>query len=92
MVVRSTGMKTPPLLHAALNGNIASVEWFLSDAPHRHYTDFGKSKTAREDPRLKHLSQSPGGFDRAISKWLGIQSKYAAIRSMVHSLLIWPSR
>ncbi|KAF9876431.1 ankyrin repeat protein [Colletotrichum karsti] len=75
MVVRSTGMKTPPLLHAALAGNIASVEWFLSDAPHRHYTDFGKSKAAREDHRLKHLSQSPGGFDRAISRWLGIQNE-----------------
>lgn len=86
MVVRSTGMKTPPLLHAALNGNIASVEWFLSDAPHRHYTDFGKSKTAREDPRLKHLSQSPGGFDRAISKWLGIQNEL-----VLHCAVMGPS-
>ncbi|KAF6843514.1 ankyrin repeat protein [Colletotrichum musicola] len=77
VVVRSTGLKTPPLLHAALAGNIAGVEWFLSDAPHRHYTDFGRSKAAREDPRLKHLSQSPGGFDRAISKWLGIQNELA---------------
>lgn len=75
MVVRSTGVRTPPLLHAAMAGNIDSVEWFLGDAPHRHYVDFGKSKAAREDSRLKHLSQAPGGFDRAISKWLGIQSE-----------------
>ncbi|OHE91823.1 hypothetical protein CORC01_12897 [Colletotrichum orchidophilum] len=75
MVVRSTGVKTPPLLLAAMAGNIESVEWFLGDAPHRHYVDFGKSKAAREDPRLKHLSQAPGGFDRAISKWLGIQNE-----------------
>ncbi|KZL88206.1 ankyrin repeat protein [Colletotrichum incanum] len=75
MVVRSTGVKTPPLLHAASAGNIESVEWFLGDAPHRHYVEFGKSKTARDDPRLKHLSQAPGGFDRAISKWLGIQNE-----------------
>ncbi|GKT40101.1 uncharacterized protein ColSpa_00282 [Colletotrichum spaethianum] len=74
-VVRSTGVKTPPLLHAAYAGNIESVEWFLGDAPHRHYLEFGKSKTARDDPRLKHLSQAPGGFDRAISKWLGIQNE-----------------
>lgn len=52
-----------------------SVEYFLSDAPHRHYSEFGKSKAAREDARLKHLKESPGGFDRAISKWLGADSK-----------------
>ncbi|KAI3549731.1 hypothetical protein CABS01_12565 [Colletotrichum abscissum] len=75
MVVRSTGVRTPPLLHAAMAGNIDAVEWFLGDAPHRHYVDFGKSKAAREDSRLKHLSQAPGGFDRAISKWLGIQNE-----------------
>ncbi|KAL0936521.1 ankyrin repeat protein [Colletotrichum truncatum] len=75
MVVRSTGMKTPPLLHAALEGSLSSVEWFLSDAPHRHYTDFGKSKAAREDHRFKHLIQSPGGYDRAVSTWLGIQNE-----------------
>ncbi|OLN95948.1 hypothetical protein CCHL11_05046 [Colletotrichum chlorophyti] len=77
IVVRSTGVKTPPLLHAAREGNIESVEWFLGDAPHRHYVEFGNSKSAREDPRLKHLSQSPGGFDRAIAKWLGIQNELA---------------
>ncbi|EFQ28840.1 hypothetical protein CGRA01v4_10283 [Colletotrichum graminicola] len=76
-VVRSTGVKTPPLLHAAAAGNIQSVEWFLGDAPHRHYVEFGKSKTALEDSRLKHISQAPGGFDRAISKWLGIQNELA---------------
>ncbi|KAK2004117.1 ankyrin [Colletotrichum falcatum] len=74
-VVRSTGVKTPPLLHAASAGNIESVEWFLGDAPHRHYVEFGKSKTAHEDPRLKHISQAPGGFDRAISRWLGLQNE-----------------
>ncbi|KAK2065301.1 ankyrin [Colletotrichum caudatum] len=76
-VARSTGVKTPPLLHAAAAGNIESVEWFLGDAPHRHYVEFGKSKTAHEDPRLKHISQAPGGFVRAISKWLGIQNELA---------------
>jgi len=65
----------PPLLIAAFKGSLESVEWFLGDAPARHYQDFGKSKTAREDPRLKHLNESPGGFDRAISKWLGVQSE-----------------
>ncbi|KAH7163089.1 hypothetical protein B0J13DRAFT_634299 [Dactylonectria estremocensis] len=71
MVVKTTGLKTPPLLHAALGGSIESVEFFLGDAPHKLYSEFGKSKAAREDSRLKHLKDSPGGFDRAISKWLG---------------------
>lgn len=67
-------MKTPPLLHAALEANIESVEWFLSDGPLRHYVEFGKSKAAQTDSRLKHLSSS-GRFDQAVSRWLGIQSK-----------------
>ncbi|KAF7562776.1 hypothetical protein G7046_g1351 [Stylonectria norvegica] len=71
MVVKTTGSKTPPLLYAALGGNVQSVEFFLGDAPHRHYSEFGKSKASRDDPRLKHLKESSGGFDRAISKWLG---------------------
>jgi hypothetical protein len=76
MVSKSSGSQTSPLLYAAVLGSLESVEWFLSDAPTRHYVDFGKSKTAREDPRLKHLSQAPGGFDRAVSKWLTASSKF----------------
>lgn len=72
---KSGGTKISPLLIGAAEGSIESVEWFLSDAPLRHYLDFAKSKAARDDPRLKHLSQSPGGFDRAISTWLGDESK-----------------
>jgi hypothetical protein len=75
MAVKTSGLKTPPLLHAALGGSLESVEFFLSDAPHRLYGDFGKSKSARDDVRLKHLKDSPGGFDRSISKWLGAESK-----------------
>lgn len=75
MVVKTSGMKTPPLLFAALGGSIESVEFFLSDAPHRLYAEFGKSKTAQGDSRLNHLKESPGGFDRAISRWLGADGK-----------------
>ena len=74
-MVKSTGLKTPPLLHAALKGNIESLEWFLGDAPLRNYVEFGKSKGALNDPSLKHLADAPGGIERAVSKWLGIQSK-----------------
>ncbi|UKZ55109.1 hypothetical protein TrVGV298_008926 [Trichoderma virens] len=76
MVVRTTGLQTPPLLHAALSGRIEAVEFFLSDKPHRLYSEFAKSKAAAEDPRLKHLTSSPVGFDRAISKWLGADNDF----------------
>lgn len=45
-----------PLLRTAQKGCIESVEWFLSDAPLRNYLEFGKSKGAKEDLRLKHLN------------------------------------
>ncbi|KAI1660959.1 ankyrin [Daldinia decipiens] len=77
LVVKTTGSKVPPLLTAAIRGSLESTEWFVSDAPMRLYSEFGKSKVAKEDPRLKHLSDAPGGFDRAIAKWLGTQNDLA---------------
>ncbi|RYP25160.1 hypothetical protein DL765_000041 [Monosporascus sp. GIB2] len=74
LVAKPAGSKAPPLLIAALKGSRESVEWFLSDTPMRHYLEFASSKVAKEDPRLKHLSQAPGGFDRAIMRWLGMQN------------------
>lgn len=82
LVVRPTGNKLPPLLSAAFKGSLESVEWFLGDAPLRHYREFGTSKVAKEDPRLKHLNEAPGGFDRAITKWLGMQSKLIPFSSV----------
>ncbi|KAH8717239.1 Uncharacterized protein HC256_001939 [Beauveria bassiana] len=75
MVVRTSGVQTPPLLHAAMGGRLESVEFFLSDVPHRLYNEFAKTKQAREDSRLKHLMEAPGGFNRAISKWLGADNE-----------------
>lgn len=75
VVQRHTGTKTLPLLLAASSGALESVEWFLTDIPLRHYLEFSQSKGARDDIRLKHLAQSPGGFDGAISKWLKDQSE-----------------
>lgn len=75
MVVKTTGPKTPPLLFAAHAGQLESTEFFLSDAPHRLYAEYEKSKAAKENSMLKHLKESPGGFDRAISRWLGADSK-----------------
>jgi hypothetical protein len=74
MVNKPGGTKTSPLLLGALTGRIETVEWFLSDTPSRHYLAFAKSKAARDDVKLKHLAQAPGGFDAAISQWLNEQS------------------
>jgi len=76
LVVRATGMKIPPLLHATLAASIESVEWFLGDTPFRHYNEFGQSKAALTNSKLKHLSQIPGGFERAVGRWLSSQSTH----------------
>ena len=76
MVTRTSGMRSPPLLHAALAGSLESVEFFLSETSHKVYVEFGKSKAAREDMRFRHLKDSPGGYDRAIGKWLGADSGF----------------
>ncbi|KAK3937074.1 Ankycorbin [Diplogelasinospora grovesii] len=81
----SNGTQTSPLLTAAMASCIESVEWFLSDIPLRHYLDFAKSKAARDDTRLKHLSQSSGGVDKAISKWLNGQSEL-----VIHAAMLAP--
>ncbi|KAI1318143.1 ankyrin repeat protein [Xylariaceae sp. FL0255] len=74
LAIRPKSSVFPPLLWAASSGSLESVEWFLSDTPLRHYLEFGKSEVAKKDPRLKHLNESPGGFDRAIKKWMAIQN------------------
>ncbi|KAM4059065.1 ankyrin repeats (3 copies) domain-containing protein [Hirsutella rhossiliensis] len=71
MATGTTGLKTPPLLHASLGGSLEGVEFFLSDTPHRLYSEFGKSQIARQDSRLRHLEEGPGGLDRTIARWLG---------------------
>ncbi|KAK4177440.1 hypothetical protein QBC36DRAFT_131497 [Triangularia setosa] len=73
----SRGLESSPLLLAAQAAQIASVEWFLSDTPLRLYLSFCKSKAAREDVRIKHLGQSKGGFEGAVSKWLTDNSDLA---------------
>ncbi|KAL2161459.1 hypothetical protein VTH06DRAFT_8021 [Thermothelomyces fergusii] len=74
-IVRLSGTLTSPLLIAAFAGRIEMVEWFLSDAPKKHYLAFANSKGARDDARLKHLAQAPGGIEGVISEWLSNQSE-----------------
>ncbi|KAI1094196.1 ankyrin [Rostrohypoxylon terebratum] len=86
VIVKPTGRKVPPLLSAALRGSLESVEWFISDTPMRHYVEFGKSKVAKGDARLKHLAEASGGFDKAVAKWLGNHNDL-----VIHCAVMGPS-
>ncbi|KAK3356243.1 hypothetical protein B0H65DRAFT_72260 [Neurospora tetraspora] len=72
---RDENSTTSPLLRAAEDRCIESIQWFLSDAPLRHYLEFAKSKAAREDPRMQHLGRAPGGVEGAIARWLDDQGE-----------------
>jgi ankyrin repeat protein len=74
VVSRPKDSTESPLLRTAQKGCLESVEWFLSDAPLRNYLDFGKTKRAKDDLRFNHLSQSSGGFETAVKKWLGAEN------------------
>ena len=71
-----TESRNPPLLESSFHGSIASVEWFLSNAPLRMYREFASNH--EDDERVKTLSKAPGGFDKAVSDWLEARSKFIA--------------
>jgi ankyrin repeat protein len=62
----------PPLLHAARFGSLESVEWFMSDATLRCYSEFADSH--RGDIRIQNLANSQGGIEASIAKWLNLRS------------------
>ena len=63
----------PPLLQAAHAGNLAAVEWFLSDTPLRLYKEH-KDRN-KDDARLRKLAEAPGGFHSAVGSWLKQRSE-----------------
>jgi hypothetical protein len=67
----------PPLLQAAFKGNLASVEFFMGDAPTRHYRDFAEAY--RHDKLITHLNEAAGGFDKTLLKWLGARRKFFGV-------------
>ncbi|THV45654.1 hypothetical protein BGAL_0464g00050 [Botrytis galanthina] len=71
----------PPLLEAAKMGNIESVEWFMSDAPMRHYKEFAERN--KDDLRIRTL-ESGKGFENTISKWLEINSELLLHVAILH--------
>ncbi|KAI9664804.1 MAG: hypothetical protein M1821_006252 [Bathelium mastoideum] len=58
----------PPALQAAFDGNIDSLEWFLSDAALRCYSEFASKHGSGR--RLRALAQAPGGFEKVMSTFL----------------------
>ncbi|KAF2192505.1 ankyrin repeat protein [Zopfia rhizophila CBS 207.26] len=73
--MRSITDTNPPLLEAAFKGSLASVEWFLSDTPARHYLAFAEAY--KSDKLIKHLNTAAGGFDKVLSNWLGARRELA---------------
>lgn len=73
MTSQRVGNEHPPLLHAAKEGSLEGIEWFLSDAPARCYAEFAEKNKA--DKRLRHLEKANGGIRRAISDWLELRQK-----------------
>ncbi|KAK5014320.1 hypothetical protein LTR39_003212, partial [Cryomyces antarcticus] len=59
----------PPILKAALESSLDSVEWFFSDTVVRCYMEFAKAN--RDDKRLRNLERAVEGFDKLTTGWLG---------------------
>lgn len=74
--------RVPPLLSAAHEGSIESVEWFMSDAPMRRYKEFAERN--KHDKRIKTLEGTSDGFDKTIGKWMSSQSK-----QFLHSIRLY---
>ncbi|KAF7901931.1 uncharacterized protein EAF01_007229 [Botrytis porri] len=71
----------PPLLEAAHMGNIESVEWFMSDAPMRHYKEFAARN--KDDLRIRTL-ESGKVFENTVSKWLEMNSELLLHVAILH--------
>ncbi|EMR81433.1 putative ankyrin repeat protein [Botrytis cinerea BcDW1] len=71
----------PPLLEAAHMGNIESVEWFMSDAPMRHYKEFAERN--KDDLRIRTL-ESGKGFESTISNWLEMNNELLLHVAILH--------
>jgi ankyrin repeat protein len=63
----------PLLLRACMEGSIEIIEWLLSDAPLRVYSEF--SAANQENESVQALSKVKGGFEQSISDWLNTRRK-----------------
>ncbi|KAJ5594036.1 uncharacterized protein N7459_000244 [Penicillium hispanicum] len=58
----------PPLLIAAFQGNLASVEWFLGTGPSRCYLEYLESH--KDDDNVHRIAQSNLGLEGTVLNWL----------------------
>ena len=75
LVVRNIGSKIPPVLDTIMAGRFELLHWFMSEIPRQHYIEYAEAKAAEGDKHYKHIAEMPGGLDRALTKWLGVQSE-----------------
>lgn len=78
---KAVGAQHPPLLHAAHDGSLESIEWFASDAALRCYLEFADSH--QHDIRIQNLAKTPGGLQSSITKWLDLRSHL-----LIHSVVL----
>lgn len=64
----------PPLLVAAREGNLETVEWFLGTAPGRYYMEF--TECHQRDKRVKRLTMGKLGVERSITNWLNRRRRF----------------
>ncbi|QKX64713.1 uncharacterized protein TRUGW13939_11889 [Talaromyces rugulosus] len=67
VVITQPQDRHPPLLLAAYQGNLETVEWFLGTAPGRHYEEF--VQTNKHEKRVEKLAQTAGGVVHSITNW-----------------------
>ncbi|KAJ5757194.1 uncharacterized protein N7511_007376 [Penicillium nucicola] len=65
----------PPLLIAALQGNLASTEFFLGTGPARYYLEYLNS--IPENEHVKRLAQSQLGVEATLLSWLQTRNNLA---------------
>ncbi|KAK5192042.1 hypothetical protein LTR92_007989 [Exophiala xenobiotica] len=64
-----------PLLRAALEGNLESAEYFMSDAPLHRYLEFANS--FKDDKHIRALAQAKDGLQGALTNWLSTHKDLA---------------
>jgi hypothetical protein len=69
-----------PVLISALQGSMASTEWFLGTAPSRYYLEYVNSHL--EDENVQRVSQSELGLEASVLNWLQARSKFSNSRTM----------
>ncbi|KAH7126744.1 ankyrin repeat protein [Dendryphion nanum] len=72
---KSADSSYSPLLRAAFDGSLVSVEWFMSATPSRHYLDFAEAY--KHEKLIAHLNTLGGGFEKVLFKWLNSRRELA---------------